>query len=158
MEENIYDYLSIIYRPAFRLVSQVFVSYRAFFNWIDATKGCDEFENGRYSSQTYEFGHSFEGTGMMEIDEAEVLQELINHDTQQLVGWLYQWTSGRLAIMWQNDPVENVVFGRVLNDLHDTARLNYWEYIDAHTKAHAQSTKTKSDEGEWLPENSCETL
>ena len=73
---------------------------------------------------------------MSKIEEAQPLQELICYDTQQLVGWLYQWTSGKIAIMWQDDRVEKFSFGRRINDVHPCARANYWAYVNTHAEKH----------------------
>lgn len=41
---------------------------------------------------------------------AAPVQRIINRDTGELVGWLYEWNTGKLVPMWTGNPCDNVEY------------------------------------------------
>lgn len=79
-------------------------------------------------------------------DEAQPLQQLIAEPDGHLVGWLYQWKSGKLGEMWLcGRPDTPFLLGKLVSDLHETARVSYWDYLQKHYKVRLQ-TRACTDE------------
>lgn len=63
------------------------------------------------------------------VEEAQPLQELLEPETLEIVGYLYQWNNGRLAIMWNDQRHTTYTVGRMIGDLSAHARLNYRKFL-----------------------------
>lgn len=63
-------------------------------------------------------------------DEAEAFQQLLCGETHELVGWLYQWASGKLGVMWVNERVESYTLGTIIKEPNEKANPNYKKYLD----------------------------
>lgn len=43
-------------------------------------------------------------------EEARPVQCILDRETRQLVGWLYEWNTGERMAMWKNGKREDVVY------------------------------------------------
>jgi hypothetical protein len=43
-------------------------------------------------------------------EEARPVQRILDRETRQLVGWLYEWNTGERMAMWKNGKREDVVY------------------------------------------------
>ncbi len=43
-------------------------------------------------------------------EQACPIKRVLDADSRQVVGWLYQWNTGQLALMWKDERCKNVVY------------------------------------------------
>ncbi len=43
-------------------------------------------------------------------DQACPIKRVLDAESREVVGWLYQWNTGHLAVMWKGERCENVVY------------------------------------------------
>ena len=64
-------------------------------------------------------------------DEAEPVQELLDAQTLELVGWVYQWNTGEFAVMWMERRKANIVPGCIINVPKTTSSDAHSNFIRA---------------------------
>ena len=42
--------------------------------------------------------------------QARAIMRVLDQDTHEVVGWLYEWNTGETSVMWKAGKRENVVF------------------------------------------------
>ncbi len=42
-------------------------------------------------------------------EQAGPIKRVLDADSREVVGWLYQWNTGHHAVMWKGERCENVV-------------------------------------------------
>jgi hypothetical protein len=43
-------------------------------------------------------------------EEARPVHRVLDRNTRQLVGWLYEWNTGERMVMWKNGKRDDVVY------------------------------------------------
>lgn len=44
------------------------------------------------------------------LREAHPIQRVLDQSSREVVGWLYRWNTGQVAVMWKGERCENVVY------------------------------------------------
>lgn len=52
-----------------------------------------------------------EMTGVLgEREQACPIKRILDPTSRKVVGWLYRWNTGHLAVMWKDERCENVIY------------------------------------------------
>ncbi|MBM3603264.1 MAG: hypothetical protein FJX25_00580 [Alphaproteobacteria bacterium] len=49
-------------------------------------------------------------TEVMTEREAHPVKRVLDANSREVVGWLYKWNTGSLAVMWKGERRENVIY------------------------------------------------
>lgn len=47
---------------------------------------------------------------LSEREQACPIKRVLDQKTREVVGWLYKWNTGHVAVMWKNERCENVIY------------------------------------------------
>lgn len=47
---------------------------------------------------------------LRERREAQAVQRVLDRNSREVVGWLYRWNTGHVAVMWKGGRCEDVTF------------------------------------------------
>ncbi len=47
---------------------------------------------------------------LRERREAQVVNRVLDRKSREVVGWLYRWNTGHVAVMWKGEKCEDVTF------------------------------------------------
>lgn len=42
--------------------------------------------------------------------QAHPIRRVLDQNSRDVVGWLYRWNTGHLAVMWKNERCDNVIY------------------------------------------------
>jgi hypothetical protein len=45
-----------------------------------------------------------------EREQAHPIKRVLDQGSREVVGWLYKWNTGHVAIMWKGERCENVIY------------------------------------------------
>lgn len=45
-----------------------------------------------------------------EREQAHPIKRVLDQKSREVVGWLYRWNTGHVAVMWKGDRCENVIY------------------------------------------------
>lgn len=48
---------------------------------------------------------------LVKREQAHAIKRVLDRDSQEVVGWLYEWNTGQLSIMWKDGRRDDVVYG-----------------------------------------------
>ena len=58
--------------------------------------------------------HQFEmpeqDTMRVRKEEAQAIKRVLDAKTREVVGWLYEWNTDQISVMWKDEARENVVY------------------------------------------------
>ena len=43
-------------------------------------------------------------------EHAHAINRILDRKTRQTVGWLYEWNTGQVGIMWKDKPCKDVIY------------------------------------------------
>lgn len=43
-------------------------------------------------------------------EQARPVKRVLDRNSQEVVGWLYEWNTGHLAVMWKDGKREDVIY------------------------------------------------
>lgn len=43
-------------------------------------------------------------------EQAHAIQRVLDRETREIVGWLYEWNTGQLTIMWKDGRRDDVIY------------------------------------------------
>lgn len=43
-------------------------------------------------------------------EQAYPIKRVLDQKSQEVVGWLYRWNTGHVAVMWKGERCENVIY------------------------------------------------
>jgi len=41
---------------------------------------------------------------------ARAIKRILDSKSREIVGWLYEWNTGQIAVMWKDEPCEDVIY------------------------------------------------
>ncbi len=41
---------------------------------------------------------------------ARAIKRVLDSKSREIVGWLYEWNTGQIAVMWKDQPCEDVIY------------------------------------------------
>ncbi|SFH28499.1 hypothetical protein SAMN04488020_109113 [Palleronia marisminoris] len=41
---------------------------------------------------------------------ARAIKRVLDSKSREIVGWLYEWNTGQIAVMWKDEPCEDVIY------------------------------------------------
>lgn len=47
---------------------------------------------------------------LVKKEQARAIRRILDRDSQEVVGWLYEWNTGQLAVMWKDGRRDDVVY------------------------------------------------
>ena len=47
---------------------------------------------------------------LSEREQASPVRRVLDSKTREVVGWLYQWNTGHLAVMWKSERHKDVIY------------------------------------------------
>ncbi len=45
-----------------------------------------------------------------EREQAHPIKRVLDQNSREVVGWLYRWNTGQVAVMWKRERCENVIY------------------------------------------------
>ena len=60
--------------------------------------------------QRQQFDMSGQGTIAAKKEQARAIKRILDRQTHQVVGWLYEWNTGQLSVMWKDGERKSVVY------------------------------------------------
>jgi len=47
---------------------------------------------------------------LSEREQAHPIKRVLDQRSREVVGWLYKWNTGHIAIMWKGERCDNVIY------------------------------------------------
>lgn len=58
----------------------------------------------------HEFDMPEQDTILVRKEQAHAIRRVLDAKTREVVGWLYEWNTGQLSVMWKDEARKNVVY------------------------------------------------
>jgi len=43
-------------------------------------------------------------------EQAHAIRRVLDRKSHKIVGWLYEWNTGQIAVLWKDRPCEDVIY------------------------------------------------